>query len=268
MSPFDFSQEELLSFFAVLTRFSVMIALLPFVGDRFIPAPAKILLSVAITIALFPALLRSGQVKPADAYIWGATTGGIVGTIGIEVLFGLAMGYVSRLLFDAITLGANLAGNFMGFAAASMYDPHQEAHTQVTAELQLALAMMIFLALDGHHLMLEAALDSYRIVGMGQAGITAAFAGQLIEMTGQVIRFGLQISAPVAISLFAVNVAFGVVAKTMPQMNVLVLSFSVTALVGIVVMLVGMPEFSGAVGALVERVGDWLRTAMEAMAVR
>ncbi len=266
MNIFDFSkisQEELLTFFAVLVRYSVLIAVMPFVGDRLIPSPVKVLLALVTTVALFPALVRQGEIMPGDAAVWGATTSGIAGTIACEVICGLLLGFTAKMLFESVSFGANLVGNFMGFGAASTYDPHQESQSQVVAQIQMAIAMLIFLALDGHHLMLRSALDSYRWVGLGKAALGAAASQRLIEFTAQVIRFGLQLAAPVAVSMFAVNVAFGVIAKAMPQLNILVLSFAVTALVGLFVMFISVPEFQGVVGAVLGRMGEW----MEAMAI-
>jgi flagellar biosynthetic protein FliR len=265
LNIFDFSQitqEEVLTFFAVLMRFSVLIAVMPFVGDRMVPLPVKILLALVVTFALFPTLVVQGHIKPGEALVWGATTGGIAGTIACEVLCGLLLGFTARLLFESVAFGANLAGAYMGFAAASIYDPHQESQSQVVAQIQISIAMLIFLALDGHHLMLRASLESYQIVGLGKAAFGSIASARLIDLTSQVIRFGIQLSAPVGLSLFAVNVAFGVIAKAMPQLNILVLSFAVTGLVGLAVMLMCVPEFQGAVGAVLSRMGDW----MEAMA--
>lgn len=271
MNIFNFTQltmEECLSFFAVLMRYSVLIAVMPFVGDRMVPMPVKVLLALVVTVALFPALVAQGQIHPADAAVWGATTGGIAGTIACEVLCGLLLGFTARLLFESVSFGANLVGNFMGFAAASTYDPHQESQSQVVAQIQMAIAMLIFLALDGHHLMLRASLDSYRMVGLGKATLGGVASQRLIELTGQVIRFGVQLAAPVAVSMFAVNVAFGVVSKAMPQLNVLVLSFAVSALVGLAVMLMSVPEFQGAVGAVMGRMGEWIEGMAAAMGGR
>ena len=89
---------------------------------------------------------------------------------------------------------------------------------------------------------------------------------KLIDLSGQVLRFGIQISAPVAVSLFVVNIAFGIMAKAMPQLNVLVLSFAVSALVGLVVMFLSVPEFQGAAGEVLGRMRDWMGGAMAAMA--
>ncbi len=267
MSIFNFSEPELLTFFAVLVRFSVLIAVLPLFGDRFIPTPAKILLSLAITMALFPALVKNGVVDPAGAARWGQTASGIVGVIAVETVIALLLGFMAKLAFDAVGFGGHLVGTFMGFAAASMYDPHQEAHTQVVAELQAAIAMLIFLTLDGHHLMLRAALESYRVVGLGAMAsqLKPIFSERLIAITAQVIRLGIQLAAPVAVSIFAVNVAFGIIAKAMPQINVLVLSFSVTAIVGLLVMLIGVSEFSESAAEIFGKSGDWMEGALVAL---
>ena len=87
MTPFDFDQNELLSFFAVLVRYSVLVSVLPFVGDRAIPMPVKVLFSVAITLVLFPALVRTGLVIPAQAEVWSSSAMGIATVVGLEALF-------------------------------------------------------------------------------------------------------------------------------------------------------------------------------------
>ncbi|MBU6375937.1 MAG: flagellar biosynthetic protein FliR [Bdellovibrionales bacterium] len=258
MSPFNFDQNELLTFFAVLVRFSVLCAVLPFLGDRIVPMTVKVLFSLVTTIALFPPLVRTGLVVPAQAAVWGESVIGIVRVVGLEALFGVLMGFTARLVFDAITFGSNLVGTFMGLSAATMFDPHHETQSQVIAEFYLALAMLIFLALDGHHLMLRAALDSYRWVSMGQVDLSGPFAARILELTATVIRYGLQLAAPVGIAVFALNVAFGVVARAMPQVNILVLSFAVTMIVGFLVMLITISDFNGAMAEVLSKIGDWM----------
>jgi flagellar biosynthetic protein FliR len=272
MSIFNFSMPELMTFFAVLVRYSVLFVVLPFVGDHYVPTPVKILLSLAVSIALFPALVSSGEVRPADAIVWGASAGGIAATVAFEVIFGLILGYTAKLSFESINFGGNLIGNFMGYSIASTYDPSQQSQTQVVAQIQMAIAMLIFLVLDGHHLMLRAALESFKIVGVGgmahfaQAGFNAGTSQKLIDMTSEVIRFGIELSAPIAIVLFGVNLIFGVMAKAMPQLNILVLSVTVTSFVGLIVMFLCVPEFQGAAGNVLTRMGDSMETLMRAMA--
>jgi flagellar biosynthetic protein FliR len=270
MSLFNFNQEELLCFFAVLVRYSVLIAVLPFTGDVQVPAAVKILLSLSISIALFPMLLAGGYVRPADAAIWSADAGSLIGTIAMEVIVALILGYTARLAFQAISFGGNLVGNFMGFSIASTYDPNQQSHSQVVAELHMAIAMLIFLAVNGHHMMLRSALQSYSVVGIGGRWIAGhaqtVLSQRLIYLCGDVIKFGVQLSAPIAIVTFAVNVIFGVMARAVPQLNILVLSVGISAIIGLVVMFLSMGEFHGVTVNILSRMSDWMDGVLQALA--
>ncbi len=272
MSLFNFNQEELLTFFAVLVRYSVLFSVLPFIGDHYVPAPVKVLLSLAVSVALFPGLIATGAIHTADAAIWGSSVSGILGTIATEVIFALVLGYTAKLAFEAIHFGGNLVGNFMGFGIASTYDPNMQSQTQVVAEIQAAIGFLLFLALDGHHLMIRAALESYRIIGLGgiNGGISSIINGVAVQkmagMTGDVIRLGIEISAPIAIVLFALNVVFGILAKAMPQLNILILSVTISAFVGLVMMFLTISEFQGAAAAIYARMGDSMGTILNAIA--
>jgi len=266
--PFSgFSNEELICFFAVLVRLSTLLAVMPVFGDRFVPGPVKILLSLAASFVIFPALLNTGAIRPADAVSWGASTTGLGGVVLLEALAGLVLGFTSRLLFEAFSFAGNLAGTYMGFSSATFFDPHMESQSQVVAELQMALVTLMFLALDGHHLLLKSALGSYQWLPLGGVSVTEVLSSRLIEMTAEVVRLGVQLSAPVGIAIFTVSVAFGIMSKAMPQMNILVLSFAVTSLVGLLVMFLEITSLAGTTLAIFERAGDWIRMNAQAMAV-
>ena len=265
MSIFQFSVEEMLTFFAVLIRYSTLFAILPVIGDRMVPAPVKVLLSLCVTLMLFPGLVKNGYINPQEAFIWGATTGGIITTVGMELVVGLVLGFTSKLVFDAIQIGANFIGTSMGFAMATTFDPHQESHTTVVAELQMSIAMLTFLAMDGHHMVLKAALESYQILGIGQGSITQIFETRLMDLTSQVLRFALMLSAPMVIVMFVINIVFGIFSKTMPQLNVLVLSMGISALVGLFVLFLTAPEFHSAVVGVMSRSEDWMNGMLLAM---
>jgi flagellar biosynthetic protein FliR len=217
-------------------------------------------------------MVAGGELRPAEAMRWGSSASSLMGVMAFETVFALVIGFVSRLAFDSISFGGNLAGSFMGFAMASTYDPHQEAQTQVVGEVQMAIAMLTFLALDGHHLMLRAALESYRLIGVGGmglaqgAGFGPALSERLIDLSGQVVKLGVQLGAPVALALFGVNIVFGIVAKAMPQMNILVLSFATSALIGLFVLFASVPEYVQVAGSVSAKAGEWMRGAMLAIA--
>ncbi len=262
MSLFNFSESEILSFFAVIIRLSVAFAVIPIVGDRLVPAPLKVLLSLSVSIVLFPALVKSGHIRVTDATIWASTVGGLVGTLALEVAFGLLMGFIAKLAFDSISIGTNFVGTFMGFASASQFDPHQETQTEVIAQFQTVIAMLLFLSLDGHHLILKSVFESFRIIGIGKVHFSDSLANRLIEFSGEALKFGFQIAAPMAVTIFSVNVGLGVLSKAMPQLNILVLSFAITILAGLVVLFMGFSDFEDVVAMIFERSLEWLKIVM------
>jgi flagellar biosynthetic protein FliR len=263
---FNFDQLEILCFFMVLVRFGTIFALLPVTGERTVPAPVKVLLALSLTLMMFPVLLSTGQVNPADAAVWGASAGGLIGMTVAEVAFGLAVGFCSRMVFFAIEAGADMAGAFMGFSMANTVDPNQETQTQVVTQIQVTLAMLLFLVLDGHHIMFRAALESYSVVGLGQIDLAGGdFQARLIELSAGTLRTALQLAGPVAVALFAVNMVYAVLAKAMPQLNVLVLSFSVSAFVGLFVMFMSIPEFQSTAAEMFSKVGGQMYEVMKAL---
>ena len=251
---------ELLSFFLLLVRMGVLLSLVPFFGDKVVPVPVKILFALATSFVLFPALEARGIIQPEKALVWSSSPGLMAGAVIAEVMIGVVLGYASKLSFDALSFGSNLVGNFMGFASASTYDHHQESNTHLVGELQMALAMLLFLSLDGHHLLFRICIDSFTHIALARSeGLTAGSLSQkLIELTSHTILFAVQFSAPVALASFAVNVAFGMMARALPQLNVLSLSLSVSAMVGLVVLWAGIGESSTLTAELFEKSFEWL----------
>ena len=262
MSMANFNLHELMSFFAVLVRLSILFSVIPFIGDRLVPSQIKVFLALTLSIALFPALKAQGAIQVIEAAKWDGTVGGIASTVAWETVFGLGLGYVARLIFDGVAIGANLVGNFMGFSTASVYDPHQESQTEVIAHIQTTLAMLLFLAVDGHHLMIRTLLESYKIVGIGHIGFNAMLSQKIIQMTGEVFKFGVQMAAPMAIGLFTVNLIFGIMSKAVPQLNILVLSFAVNTLVGFSILFISLWESQDALNSMFGRMGEWLKMTM------
>jgi flagellar biosynthetic protein FliR len=251
-----------MTFFAVLVRMSVLMAVFPFFGETMVPTQVKLLLGLVFSVLVFPIVTGNGQVHTADAAVWGATVSSLASTVALEILFGLAMGYTARIIFDCVQIAGELAGNFMGFAAANQFDPFANMQNQVISKLLYAIAVLLFLALDGHHILLRAAAESYRFVQVGRVNLNGAFAENLVQLSSGVLRMGLQLAAPLAVTFFGVNIVFGIMSKAMPQMNILVLSFSISAVVGFAVLALGMPAFQEGLRGTFGDLGETLARTM------
>lgn len=265
MESIAFDTDQLVSFFGVLVRLSVVFSVMPWIGDRTVPSPVKILLALSTSICVFPVLVKFGHIVPRDSRVWSNHLGSLTLLVGSEALFGFAFGFLSRFAFEALGMGANLVGNFMGFAAASTFDPHQESQTEVVAHFQTTLGMLLFLSVDGQHMLLQGILSSYRVVGLGAAGISRQFSFGLVHIIGEMIKIALQMAAPVAISIFAMNLIFGLFSKAVPQVNVFALSYTVSALLGFCVLILGMGGFGEISLSVFEQLSDWLAFGTRAL---
>ena len=258
MSLFNFQEQELIAFFMVMVRFATLFAVLPFFGDKLVPGPVRVLLALSISVLVFPVLRGSQGAHLNDIAILGRSVGGIVSTTVSEVLLGLLLGFTAKLVFEGIAFGANLIGNLMGYASATSFDPHQESQTEIIAQLQTTIAMLLFITMDGRHLILKASLNSFDLVGIGRLTVNIMMVERITAMTGQIFSFGLQLAAPMAMALFGVNLVFGLISKALPQMNILILSLSVSGLVGLIVMFIGVPGFYALNLGMLENIADWM----------
>lgn len=246
----SWTTEELLSFFMVLMRISTMLMLMPIFGDKSVPATVKILLSLTFSAVLFPILKANGVINIMDAHIWSETTGKLIMTLISELMIGIGVGFASQLVFQSIHVAGDFIAQMMGFSMASMYDPHQETQTMVMGQFLSALGMLTFLALDGHHMIFKAIVETFHLIPQGHFVINEAFKNSLVHLVGNTLLFGLQLSAPMAACMLLVNIVYGILGKALPQLNILSLSMASSAFIGGFVLLVTYPSIQNGMGGL------------------
>ncbi len=250
---FDISTTEVFVFFLVLVRCSIVLTLFPFFGDKTIPQLVKILFSFVIAIAFYPLLKKSHAFDLVLNDAWIASPVGILTQVCLEAIFAFALSFIAKTIFDALNFGSYLIGSFMGFGSAATFDNHQESYASIVSQFQMVFIMLLFLSLGGHSMLIQALYKSYEIVGIGCMRINQDVNNIFISLGGFVIAFAFQVSAPVSLSVFLVNVTFGVMAKTMPQLNIYSISSIVTTLIGIMLLIVDAPELEPIVSFVIEQ---------------
>ena len=246
----NWSTNELLSFFMVLMRVSTLLMLMPVFGDKTVPPTVKVFLSLTFSVVLFPILKANGVIHVTDAGIWSETAGKLILTLTAEILVGIGVGFASQLVFQSIQVAGDFIAQLMGFSMASLYDPHMETQSLVIAQLLNALGMMTFLALDGHHLIFRAIVESFHLIPQGHFVVNEAFKNSMIHLVGNTLLFGLQLSAPMAACMLLVNIVYGILGKALPQLNILSLSMASSALIGGFVLLVSYPSIQNGMGGI------------------
>lgn len=237
MPPFLLNETEIMIFGLILLRVTAFFTSWPVFTQFMVPTPIKVLLSVTVTFAVFAVVPRTG--------IAGQSYDTMLTWIALrELLIGLAMGFVSRLLFYAVEVGGNMIATSMGLASATTFNPASGNPSTVVERFHLVLLTLLFLGANAHHSFISAMVESFTAIPVSAAGIDlAAFgmSGGGGEMIQGVTVAGLKMAAPVMVVIFFLNIAMGIIGRAVPQINVLVTSLPVNILAGLLVAMVTLP---------------------------
>lgn len=229
-----FSLELLLPFLLVLVRCLTFYGIGPMFSPQRAPIQVVILAALTTAIALFPTV---------DLALW-TPTGSFLGYVLLlvrEVLLGALLGVVAGLTFVAIRFAGALIGIQMGIAMAGLFDPQSGQDMPLLGRFQELFAMVLFLVLDGHHILLRALAVSLHRVGPGGFPDGPDLAAVTVALGSSVFMLAIQVGAPIVAALFLTDAALGFVARAVPQMNVFLIGIPAKIAVGLIFLLVSAP---------------------------
>jgi flagellar biosynthetic protein FliR len=233
------------TFLLVFFRVAALASVAPLFGHRAVPPPHRIALGLLVAVVVTPAL------GPAGAAPRTAST--LVLSIAGEVLVGLAIGFVAYMVVAAAHSAGELIGFSGGLSLAAAYDPSLGQQANVMSRFLDVCVTLVFLAINGHHLLLRAVAASFSWVAPGQATSAAGPAGGLVALGGKLLRSGVELAAPALGLLLVVNVVLALLARVAPQMNV----FSVGAPLMVAAAVFGLAEsLPWAVSAATRLIGE------------
>jgi flagellar biosynthetic protein FliR len=240
----------LLIFFRLLGLF----LLVPGFSHNAIPLGVKILFALAISLVLFPIV---GKHLTLDGSLGGYLAGAVR-----ETAVGLLMGFACYVTFEAISLGAQFVGYQMGLGTVGMMDPHSNAQVSVLVPFQTWLALMVFFLGDFHHHVIQVFAESFRVTGTldATAFTSPALLKFIVGLTAKLFALAIQLAAPITLMVLCCNLVIGMLARLMPQMNILLFSFPITITLGFVALYLVAPELLESVEAMMGEVSGELMT--------
>ncbi len=155
-----------------------------------------------------------------------------------EVLLGSMIGLIARMIFTAVEYGGTVIGYQMGFAAANVFDPQNQRQISLISQFQNIFAILIFLAVDGHHVFFQVAAESYKLLPPGAFNISGEAIPYLLKLSSRIFFLGIQFSAPILAVLLLSGLILGILARVFPQLNVFLLSFPLN--IGISFTVIGL----------------------------
>ncbi len=222
------------SFMWPFIRVAALFGIMPVLGTKQVSKPVRILLAVFVTLTMMPLVKEVPAVDPLS----GA---GLLIMFN-QVLIGVAMGYMILIVFNAILMGAESIAITMGLGFALMSDPQNGVQIPVLGQFFQIMATLLFLALDGHHAVLQMMADSFVYLPVGEL-LEVEMLGQIIAWTKVLFTGALQIALPAIITLLTINIVMGVMTRASPQLNVFSVGFPVTMTMGFLVIIFTMPSF-------------------------
>jgi flagellar biosynthetic protein FliR len=256
MDIFAFNPASFISFLMTFMRVSLVIFLMPFYGGEYIPPQVKAALCLVLSLALWPHLSFPAELAPTSS-------GGIVVMMLGEAILGLMLGLCVYFIFAAIQTGGQIIGFQMGFTMVTLADPDSGSQVSISSHLLYTVALIVFLALDGHLHLLRGLADSFTLIPPGGLRLTGALTSGMLEMSANMFTLAVRIAAPVLAALFMAELALALMGRAAPQMNLLTMGFPIKIAAGFFFMGILFTTMSLSMEEMVLDLGPMFRRIME-----
>jgi flagellar biosynthesis protein FliR len=239
----EFGQQQVLGFFLVLARVSPLFLLAPLFSSRLLPARAKGIAAVGLAIGIAPIAMHppGAAAIPTGAFELG-------GLILKEMLVGFGFAFALGALFAAVQVAGSLVDTMIGFAFGALVDPVTGTNGGVLNQLYALVGVMIFVVIGGDAWVIQGLARSYEAIPLSESpAIGSLVEGAQVAFSG-IFAAAIEICAPVLLAATLTDVAFGLVSRVMPQLNIFAVGFPAKVTVGLVMVGVSLPFVVGWLG--------------------
>ncbi|WP_341707129.1 flagellar biosynthetic protein FliR [Halopseudomonas sp.] len=243
------------SYLWVLFRIASLLMTMPVLGTQLLPVRVRLYFALALTVLIAP---QVGEVPMLDALSLRTWV-----VIGEQILIGAAMGFSLQLLFQIHVLAGQIIAMQMGLGFASMNDPTTGISVAVVAQVFTMLVTLLFLAMNGHLVVLEVLTESFTTLPIGDSLGRLDFQALVLRFSW-VLATAILIGLPAITALLIVNIAFGVMMRAAPQLNIFSIGFPLTLVFGLFIMWVLMGNVAGQYQELASGALIWLRALVRA----
>lgn len=237
MDFFTLAQDHAAVFLLMLTRCSGIFMIAPFFGSLNIPVTIRAAVAFAFTLVLFPVVDGLGTVA-APPSVWA-----FAGSVLAELFIGWLIGFIAYVCFSAIHMAGKVMDMQVGFAVVNVMDPTSGQQIPLIGSLLYNLGIIVFLVTNGHHVIITALAESFRMVPLAAMQPNLSLTMLLVDFTNGIFVTGMKIAMPVTFAILLVNVALGILARTMPQMNIFVVGIPLQLMVGVGVLSMLLPFY-------------------------
>lgn len=226
--------DQVAAFMLIFARISAFMVTAPLFAQPNVPVALKAGLSLLLAILLFP-VVGAGAITPPDSSFE------FILALVMEVAVGLALGFITTMIFTSLSVAGQYIDIKMGFYMSAIFDPMSGAQASIMARFLFLIGLVLFLNMDGHHMLLAGLARSFDIVPTMGAHLNAGLGLVVIRSFARMITVAVQIAAPVIAVVLIVDISMGLIGRTAPQMNIFMLAFPVKIFLGILTMSIMVP---------------------------
>lgn len=238
------------SFILPLFRIAAVLMTMPIIGTKMVPGRIRLYLALAITVVVVPGLPPMPEVNPLSL-------SGLL-LIAEQILIGAVFGLSLQLFFQIFVVAGQVVAIQMGMAFASMVDPVNGVNVAVVSQFLSMLVTLLFLSMNGHLVVFEVITESFTTLPVG-TGLMVNHYWDLVGRLSWVLGAALLLVLPAITALLVVNIAFGVMTRAAPQLNIFSIGFPLTLVLGLGIFWVVLADILSHYQALASEALQWLR---------
>lgn len=233
--PIEFTN-QFTQFLLVFARVTGILTSAPVFGSKSIPVYARVSLAILLALFMLPMSILAMNRQPSSLLV-------LAWWLIIELIYGLAAGFVAALFLQSVQMAGQLIDTQIGFGMVNVFDPQFGQQAPLVGNFKFLIALSVFLALQGHHMLIMAMADNFRAVPLGvqvQLGNATKF---MVDAVADMFVMAVKISLPVMGTILMTDVALGILARMMPQMNVFVVGITGKLVVGLFMLFMILPFY-------------------------
>ena len=234
---FELLQSSVAVFLLMLTRVSGIFVAAPFFGSMNIPVYFRAGAAFAMTLLLFPVVNDMGIVMaPPTVIMYGYY-------VLSELFIGWLIGFVAYMVLSAINMAGKVMDMQVGFAVVNVMDPTSGQQVPLIGSFLYNLTIIVLLVTDGHHMIISALMESFRVVPMLELSPDQSLPMLIAKLTTGIFLTGMKIAMPLTFAILLTNVGLGILARTMPQLNIFVVGLPLQIMIGMTTLLMLLPFY-------------------------
>ena len=247
----------------LMARVLPMMVLSPVLGGEAVPTEVKIGLGLVLSMVLYPFVEARITILPTSAIPF-------IAVLLKELFIGVCLAFIVNLVFEAARLAGALIDTLAGTSMAQLVVPQLQSQASIWSSLEFQFAAVLFLTLHGHHLIIEALADSLQAIPLDRfpafSGGAWAFFETVIRAWAGLFEVGLALSAPALLVVLLTDLAFGIINKIAPQVQVFFMAMSLKPLLATLIILVSLQLLATRLAGEFQMMFRFLRRALDALA--